>query len=93
MTDTVARFIRNYLDYKRSKSYREEKYGLLKPLPIPERYWYDISIDFITPLPIYIRYRRNYQHILIVMDKLSKKRKYIPLNSLKVEVVVQAFIK
>ena len=88
MTDTVARFIKSCLDYKRSKNYQEGKHGLLKPLLILERYWYDISINFITPLPIYVRYGRNYQHILVVVDRLSKKRKYIPLDSLKIEAVV-----
>ncbi len=48
MTDMVARFIRSCDIYKRSKSYREGKQGLLKPLSILDRYWTDISIDFIT---------------------------------------------
>ena len=93
MTDMVARFIRSCNICKRSKSYREGKQGLLQPLPIPDRYWTDISINFITPPPVSLRYGRKYQHIMVVVDCLSKKKKFVPLNSLEVEAVVQAFIK
>lgn len=92
MTDMVARFVRSCDIWNRSKSYREGKQGLLKPLPIPDRYWTDISLDFITPLPISLRHGRKYQHIMVVVDRLSKKKKIVPLDSLEVEAVVQAFI-
>ena len=92
MTDSVSRYVKSCHVCKRSKSYREGKQGLLKPLPIPERYWTDISVDFITPLPYCTRYGRKYQHIMVVVDRLSKKKKFIPLDSLEVEAVVQAFV-
>lgn len=92
MTDSVARYVKSCHACKRSKSYKEGKQGLLKPLPIPDRYWQDISIDFITPLPKCSRYGRVYQHIMVVVDRLSKKKKFIPLDSLEVEAVVQAFV-
>ena len=92
MTDSIARYVKSCHACKRSKAYKEGKQGLLKPLPIPDRYWQDISVDFITPLPICARYGRNYQHIMVVVDRLSKKKKFIPLDSLEVEAVVQAFI-
>lgn len=92
MTDTVSRYVKSCYTCKRSKAYREGKQGLLKPLPIPDRYWHDISIDFITHLPVCMRYGRAYEHILVVVDRLSKKKKFIPLDSLEVEAVVQAFI-
>ncbi len=88
MTDMVARFIRSCDICKRSKSYRVRKQGLLKPLPIPDRYWTDISIDFITSLPVSLRYGRKYQHIMVVVDRLFKKKKFVPLDSLEVEAVV-----
>lgn len=92
ITDSVARYVKSCHVCKRSKTYREGKQGLLKPLPIPDRYWQDISIDFITPLPTCLRYGRSYQNIMVVVDRLSKKKKFIPLDSLEVEAVVQAFI-
>ncbi len=92
MTDSVARYVKSCHECKRSKPYKQGKHGLLKPLPIPDRYWQDISVDFITPLPICKRFGREFEHIMVVVDRLSKKKKFIPLDSLEVEAVVQAFI-
>ena len=92
MTDSVTRFVKSCHVCKRSKAYRAGKQGLLKPLPIPQYYWHDISVNFITPLPVCLRYGREFQHIMVVMDRLSKKKKFTPLDSLEVDAVVQAFI-
>ena len=92
MTDTIATYVRSCHTCRRTKANREGKHGLLKPLPIPERYFQDISVDFITPLPQCKRYGRTYENIMVVVDRLSKKKKFIPLDSLEVDAVVQAFI-
>ena len=92
MTDTVARYTRNCLICQRSKPFKEGRHGLLNPLPIPDTYWNSISVDFITPLPPTTYYGRTYNHIMVVVDRLSKKKKFVPLQSLDVEAVVQAFI-
>lgn len=49
-------------------------------------------MDFITPLPACHRYERIYKNIMVVVDRLSKKKKFIALDSLEVEAVVQAFV-
>ncbi len=49
-------------------------------------------MDFITPLLIYKRFGREFEYIIVVVDRLLKKKKFIPLDSLEVEAVVQAFI-
>jgi hypothetical protein len=51
MTTDVAQYVRVCLTCQRTKSHRESKQGLLHPLPIPERYWSSISMDYITHLP------------------------------------------
>ena len=91
-TDTVARYVKNCLTCQRSKPRREGKHGLLNPLPVPDRYWLSITVDFITPLPPSTWNGRTYRHIMVVVDRLSKKKKFIPLESLDVETVVRAFI-
>jgi len=35
---------------------------------------------------------KNYRHIMVVVDRLSKKRKFIPLVDMEVTTVVDAFI-
>ena len=92
MTDTIARYVKSCHQCRRIKAYREDKQELLKSLSISNRYFQDISIDFITFLSICKRHDRNYEHIMIIVDKFFKKKKYISLDSLKVSVVVQTFI-
>jgi hypothetical protein len=49
----------------------EHKYptGFLQPLPILERKWEVVTIDFITKFP---RTTRNHDLIMVVVDKLTK---------------------
>ena len=92
MTHTIDRYVKACLSCRRTKSYREAKKGLLNPLPIPERYFQDISVDFIVGLPKCTRRGRIYEHIMVVVDRLSKKKRFIALDSLDVEAVVQGFL-
>ena len=92
MTASVARYVEAYHACRRSKAYRQAKHGLLKSLPIPERYFQEITVDFITPLPVCICFGRSYQHIMVVVDRLSKTKKFAALDSLDVDAVVEAFV-
>ena len=49
--------------------------GLLQPLPIPERPWSSVSLDFITDLP---RTNAGFDAILVVVDRLTKMAHFIP---------------
>ena len=92
MTDSVKLYVRSCLACSYSKTFRQQKQGLLKPLPIPDRYWQDIACDFVTNLPPCRSGGRLYRHILVVVDRLSKTKKFIPMNSISTEAVVQAFL-
>ena len=70
------------------KVYYKIKISFLKPLPILKYYWRDILINFITLLPKYRRYRRIYKYIIIVINKLSKKRRFIGIDSLEIKSII-----
>jgi len=69
----TKRFIDNYYKCRRAKPRYKAPAGLLIPLPILDRLWLDIVIDFVTGLPLC----KNIDAILIVVDRLSKERYYI----------------
>src|SRR6202030_1759872 len=53
----------------RSKAPRHWPYGFLRQLPIPEKPWNSISIDFIDQLPS----SSGYTSILVIVDRLTKQ--------------------
>ena len=92
VTDSVKSYVRSCLACKYAKASRDPKQGLLKPLPIPDHYWQDIACDFVTSLPPCRVGGKIYRHILVVVDRLSKMKRFIPMDSLETTAVVQAFI-
>ena len=59
---TMLTYITNFvcLVCQRSKPSQSRPGGLLQPLPIPERRWSSVSMDFITGLPLTIRGKNMY---------------------------------
>lgn len=66
----VRRFVRNCEVCGRNTIWRDTKKGLLKPMPIPERIWGEISIDFITDLPP--SGRDEATNCMVITDRLTK---------------------
>jgi hypothetical protein len=92
MTTMVARYVRNCQTCLRTKPYRQGKQGLLHPLPIPDRYWQSISVDFITHLPPSHNNGRTYKDAMVNVDRLSKKKRFIPMTSITAEATALAFV-
>ncbi|KAJ6436286.1 retrovirus polyprotein [Purpureocillium lavendulum] len=76
--DADARqFVRNCDVCGRSNVWREKR-GLLKPLPVPERIWSELSIDFVTDLPP--TKSNGSTNMMVLTERLSKS---VVLESLK----------
>ncbi len=90
MDSFIRRWVRNCLVCRRIKSFRQGYRGLLQPLPIPQRAWLDISMDFIVGLPVC----DGFDAILVVVDRLTKLRHYVPCHTTDgAEEVARLFVK
>jgi hypothetical protein len=65
----INRYIGNCPECKRNKNSRLKPAGLLRPLPIPQKPWQHITMDFKS----FNKDRHNYDAILVIMDRLSKR--------------------
>ena len=63
---------------RRAKAARNAYNGLLQPLPVSKRPWVDVTMDFVTGLPKCHAYGQIFDAILMIIDRLSKERHYIP---------------
>lgn len=74
MRSDVKKFIQACSICQRAKSLHLA--SLLQPLPIPQKIWQDISMDFFVGLPI----SRGNLVIFVVIDKLSKYGHFMALR-------------
>ena len=64
----------------KSKAARHKPYGELQPLPVAERPWETIALDFIVKLPESRKpgTKETYDSILVITDKFTKYGHFIP---------------
>ena len=68
MGDDVQAYVKSCLVCQLDKTKKKKMAGLLQPLPILERSWKSISMDFFTGFPK----ARDYKSIFVVVDRFSK---------------------
>lgn len=73
----------------RNKSWRSRRQGFLKPLPIPDRIWSEISMDFITDLPE----SEACKNMIVITDRLGKGCIADGLENIEAETVARWFIR
>lgn len=78
MLQNIKQYVRKCDICQKSKPDLAAYPGLLQPLPIPNRIWDAISMDFIEGLPS----SAGEQVILVVVDRLSKYAHFLPLYTL-----------
>jgi hypothetical protein len=92
MSIIVRTYSNTYLLFDKTKTPKSLPTGFLKLLMIPLAQRRDISIDYITPLPPYRRKDRAFQHVVVVVDRLTKMYHFIATEGLGVEELVEQFI-
>ncbi|MCI4392739.1 hypothetical protein PGIGA_G00149220 [Pangasianodon gigas] len=78
MSNDVKGFVASCSVCVQRKNQQQQPQGLLHPLPIPNRPWSHLSLDFITGLPT----SKGNSVILVVVDRFSKACHFIPLPKL-----------
>ncbi len=64
-----------------SKAVRHKPYGDLQSLPVPTHRWKDLSMDFVTGLPVSSDWKgETYDSILVIVYRLTKMVHYEPVK-------------
>jgi hypothetical protein len=73
MRKQVDQYIRNCHSSQCSRTLTHARFGVLRPLPVPEKPWEDLSMDFMIALP----QREGCDADWVVVDRLSKMHDFI----------------
>lgn len=75
MGKEIEQYVRTCEKCQRNKTRQSKPPGLLHSLPIPETRWTEISMDYITKLPVG---PKGYNAIWVIVDRLTKRIMLIP---------------
>jgi hypothetical protein len=92
----ITHEIQNYIKfcqlYKRIKAFRSASLGHFHSLSVPFQTWQDISVDYITLLPICEQNGLKYHYIAVVICRFTKIKHFIPTIGLIAAKLADAFI-
>ena len=90
MRSDIEAYVKTCLVCQQDKIEQQVPAGLLQPLPIPERPWESVSMDFISALPK----SDGCGSIMVVVDRFSKYGTFIPaLRDCTAEQAAKLFFK
>ena len=78
MDAMISKYVTSCDECQRNKPSQQATMGLLRPLPIPDLPWQQVSMDLITALP---RSRSGNDAIVVFVDKLTKMVHYAPTTT------------
>jgi hypothetical protein len=73
----VAKFVSTCVACQRNMARRHKPYGLLQPLPVPEKPWHTVTFDFFVKLP---KTSRGNDSICVFVDKHTKLVHFVACN-------------
>ena len=88
---TVKQFTRNCHICRRTKTSTEQYHGALKTLPVADRRWRHLSLDFIVGLPPSDLNGQRCENILVVVDRLTKMAHVIPCGDMSADATAFLF--
>lgn len=80
MSVDVRDYVRSCRNCQENKGRTNRPPGHLQPLPIPQRRWQHLAMDFKTNLPKARGQNGGYDAIMIVIDRLSKQAHFVPVH-------------
>jgi hypothetical protein len=92
MTYDIQNYVKFCHFYKRVKASRFASPGYLRSLFVPFQAWQNISVNYITPLPICERNDLKYHHVAIVVCRFTKIRHFILTINLTAVKLADAFV-
>ena len=90
MSVMVRKFCRNCDVCGRAHVWRTKRQGLLHPLPVPDRFHSELSIDFMTDLPA--RDKNEPAYLMVITDRLLKSVTLEAMNSMSAEECAERFL-
>jgi hypothetical protein len=90
ISQMVKRFYRNYDVCGRSHLWRKRRKRFLKPLPVPDRFHSELSIDFITDLPA--KKEENPRFLMVITNRLLKSCTLEAITFIKAENCAEIFV-
>jgi transposase InsO family protein len=82
MKDKVTSYIKKCADCQKNKHSTHAPYGEMQPMELPSEPWTDISMDFVTGLPLSKDPATglSYDSILVIVDRFTKYALMIPFR-------------
>jgi hypothetical protein len=76
MRENIARYVCDCHNCRQSKLTHHAPYGVLKPLPLPNQPWEELSMDIVTGLPL----SEGFDTIMVIIDRLTKQQHLVPCH-------------